>query len=150
MIWSTPASEHEVLIFGLARQECWPHESLEVRCWSSPDLYLHHSEEKLYLKSCVTTRNAAKWMFPSRHCPEKLQEGIRNPVNVIERWGGGRDKKHNGCKQDGHSILKTPNNMTTNLQQQVLSIKQSINQSIISIIIIIVIVILHWHWYHYS
>lgn len=28
-------------------------------------------------------------MFPSRHCPEKLQEGIRNPVNVIERWGGG-------------------------------------------------------------
>lgn len=149
MIWSTPASEHEVLIFGLARQECWPHESLEVRCWSSPDLYLHHSEEKLYLKSCVTTRNAAKWMFPSRHCPEKLQEGIRNPVNVIERWGG-RDKKHNGCKQDGHSILKTPNNMTTNLQQQVLSIKQSINQSIISIIIIIVIVILHWHWYHYS
>lgn len=78
MIWSTPASEHEFLIFGLAWKEYWPDESLR-------DLYLHHSEERVYLKSCVTTRNAAKWMFPNRHCPETLQEGIRNPVNVIER-----------------------------------------------------------------
>lgn len=133
MIWSTPASEHEVLIFGLARQECWPHESLEVRCWSSPDLYLHHSEEKLYLKSCVTTRNAAKWMFPSRHCPEKLQEGIRNPVNVIERWGGGGIKNITDVNKMDIAYLKlqiTWQQIYSNKFYQ--SNNQSTNQSSVS------------------